>query len=103
MARATPIFLYSSVPKPSTVATIVTTNNNHVDTDGIFKFNFSGLHSHHGDVGWVPDGGADDVDDESSLDLARERHVADVGPLLLEEVVDPHASGGVEHLAEDGG
>ena len=69
-----------------------------------------GLHPDHGDVGGVADGGSDAAGDESGLDLAGERHGGGAagdgggdGPLLLEEVVEAHAGGGVEGLAEDGG
>jgi len=64
-----------------------------------------GLHSNHGDVGRVPDGGADGAGDEAGPDLAAERHGAGggVGPLGLEDVVETHTGGGVERLAEDGG
>jgi len=64
-----------------------------------------GLHSNHRDVGRVSDGGSDAAGDEAGLDLAAERHGAagGVGPLGLEDVVETHAGGGVECLAEDGG
>lgn len=64
-----------------------------------------GLHSDHGHVGRVSDDGPDPAGDQSSSYLAYERHVAGswVSPFLLKNVVETHASSGVQRLAKDGG
>ncbi|KAJ1268890.1 hypothetical protein BS78_07G167400 [Paspalum vaginatum] len=63
------------------------------------------LHPHHGHVGRVAHGGADAARHEPRRDLAVQRQRAAVlpGPAGLEDVVQPHARGGVERLAQHGG